>query len=161
MEISDKILLNTDVLLHAADATSRLHPQAYAVREMAVRGDIKACVSNDVLSELLMAITSNYHVRNPLSVSDAIGEYEKYVNLKSITKIMHLPETFKTLNSRIKDYDLQGTDVKLAEIIATMIDNKVHVICTFRQEEYERFKEINVLSPFEFDKRQTLIQFGE
>ena len=161
MVITDRILLNTDVLLHAADSTSRLHQQAYIVREMAVRGDIKACVSNDVLSELLIAFTSTFHVWNPLSVSDAIGEYEKYVNLKSITKIMPLPETFKTLNLLVKDYGLKESDVKLAEVIATMIDNRVHVICTFRQEEYERFKEINVLNPFEFNNRQTLIQFGE
>lgn len=161
MAITDKILLNTDVLLHAADSTSRLHQQAYAVREMAVRGDIKACVSYDVLCELLLAFTSNFHVRNPLSVTDAIGEYEKYVNLRSITKIMQLPETFRTLNLIIKEYGLKGSDVKLAEHIATMIDNRVHIICTFRQEEYEKFKEINVLNPFEFDNRQTLIQFGE
>ena len=160
MAIPDKILLNTDVLLHAADSTSRLHKQAYAVREMAVRGDIKACVSNEVLCELLMAFTSNAHVWNPLSISDAIGEYEKYVNLKSITKIMQLPETFKTLNLLIKEYDLKGSDIKLAEHIATMIDNRVHIICTFRQEEYEKFKEIKVLNPFEFDNRQTHIQFG-
>ena len=161
MAITDRILLNTDVLLHAADSTSRLHQQAYLVREMALRGDIKGCVSNDVLSELLMAFTADYHVWNPLSVSDAIGEYEKYVNLKSITKIMQLPETFRTLNLLIKDYGLKGTDIKLAELIATMIDNRVHIICTFRQEEYERFKEIDVLNPFEFDNRQTFIQFGE
>ena len=161
MAMADKILLNTDVLLHAADSTSRLHQQAYAVREMAVRGDIKACVSYDVLSELLLAFTSNFHVRNPLSVSDAIGEYEKYVNLKSITKIMQLPETFRTLNLLMKEYGLKGSDVKLAEHIAIMIDNRVHIICTFRQEEYEKFKEINVLNPFEFDNRQTRIQFGE
>ena len=160
MAIHDKILLNTDVLLHAADSTSRLHKQAYAVREKAVRGDIKACVSNEVLCELLMAFTSNVHVWNPLSISDAIGEYEKYVNLKSITKIMQLPETFKTLNLLIKEYDLNGSDIKLAEHIATMIDNRVHIICTFRQEEYEKFKEIKVLNPFEFDNRQTHIQFG-
>ena len=161
MAITDKILLNTDVLLHAADSTSRLHQQAYAVREMAVLGDIKACVSNNVLCELLIAFTSNFHVRNPLSVSDAIGEYEKYVNLKSITKIRQLPETFRTLNLLVKEYGLKGSDIKLAEHIATMIDNRVHIICTFREEEYEKFKEINVLNPFEFDNRQTLIQFGE
>ena len=161
MAITDKILLNTDVLLHAADSTSRLHQQAYAVREMDVRGDIKACVSYDVLCELLLAFTSNFHVQNPLGITDAIGEYEKYVNLKSITKIMQLPETFKTLNLIIKEYGLTGSDVKLAEHIATMIDNRVHIICTFRQEEYEKFKEINVLNPFEFDNRQTRIQFGE
>ena len=161
MAITDKILLNTDVLLHAADSASRLHQQAYAVREMAVRGDIKACVSSNVLCELLVALTSKFHVWNPLSISDAIGEYEKYVNLKSITKITQLPETFKTLNILIKEYGLYGSDIKLAEHIATMIDNRVHNICTFRQEEYEKFKEINVLNPFEFDNRQTLIQFGE
>jgi len=161
MEVSDKILLNTDVLLHAADSTSRLHQQAYAVREMAVRGDIKACVSNVVLCELLVAFTSDFHVWKPLGVSDAIGEYEKYVNLKSITKIMQLPETFKTLNLLIKDYGLRGSDIKLAEHIATMIDNRVHIICTFREEEYEKFKEIKVLNPFEFDNRQTHILFGE
>ena len=161
MAVSDKILLNTDVLLHAADSTSRLHQQAYAVREMAVRGDIKACVSNVVLCELLVAFTSKFHVWKPLGVSDAIGEYEKYVNLKSISKIMQLPETFKTLNLLIKDYGLRGSDIKLAEHIATMIDNRVHIICTFREEEYEKFKEIKVLNPFEFDNRQTHILFGE
>ena len=161
MAITDKILLNTDVLLHAADSTSRLHKQAYAVREMAVLGDMKACVSNNVLCELLIAFTSGLHVRSHLSVSDAIGEYEKYVNLKSIAKIRQLPETFRTLNLLIKEYGLKGSDIKLAEHIATMIDNRVHIICTFREEEYEKFKEINVLNPFEFDNRQTLIQFGE
>ena len=158
---TERILLNSDILLHAADSTSRLHQQAYAVREMAVRGEIKACVSNDVLNEMLVAMTTDWHVRNPISISDAVGEYEKYINLKSISKIMQMPETFKTLNLVIKDYGLKGAEVKLAELIATMIDNRVHTICTFRQEEYEQFAEINVLNPFEFEKRQTLLQFGE
>ena len=157
----DSILLNTDVLLHAADSSSRLHLHALNVREMAAKSDIKGCVSMSVLSELLVALTSDWHVRSPISTSDAIGEYEKYINLKPINKIINLMSSYKTINNLVRDYNLKGTDIKLAELVATMLDNRVYKLCTFQQEEYERFSEIEVLNPFEFDNRQTNIQFGE
>ena len=156
-----RILLNTDILLHAADSTSRLHQQAYNVREMAAKFEIKACVSMSILNEMLVALTSEGHVRNPVSVSDALGEYEKYVNLKTITKIMNLKTTFRSFNNLVKKYTLKGSEVKLAEVVATMVDNNVHTLCTFNQEDYEKFTEIDVLNPFEFDNRQTLLQLFE
>ena len=157
----DSILLNTDVLLHAADSASKLHQHALNVREMAVKSDINGCVSMSVLNEMLVALTSDWYVRSPISVSDAIGEYEKYINLKPITKIISLMSSYKTLNNLVRDYNLKGTDIKLAELVATMTDNRVYILCTFQQEDYERFSEIEVLNPFEFDNRQTNIQFGE
>ena len=156
-----RILLNTDILIHAADSTSRLHQQAHNVREMAAKFEIKACVSMSILNEMLTALTSDWHVRNPVSTSDAIGEYEKYVNLKTITKIMSLKTTFRSLNNLVKKYTLKGSEVKLAEVVATMVDNNVHTLCTFKQEDYEKFTEIDVLNPFEFDNRQTLLQLFE
>lgn len=159
--IRDSILLNTDVLLHAADSSSRLHLHALNVREMAVKNDIKGCVSMGVLSELIVALTSDWHVRNPISSSDAIAEYEKYINLKPINKIINLLSSYKTINNLVRDYDLKGTDIRLAELVATMVDNRVYKLCTFQQEDYERFSEIEVLNPFEFDNRQTKIQFGD
>ena len=156
-----RILLNTDILLHAADSTSRLHQQAYNVREMAAKMEIKTCVSMSILNEMLVALTSEGHVRNPVSVSDALGEYEKYVNLKTITKIMNLKTTFRSFNNLVKKYTLKGSEVKLAEVVATMVDNNVHTLCTFNQEDYEKFTEIDVLNPFEFDNRQTLLQLFE
>lgn len=159
--VRDSILLNTDVLLHAADSSSRLHLYALNVRELAVKSDIKGCVSMGVLSELMVAFTSDWHVRNPISSSDAIAEYEKYINLKPINKIINLMSSYKTINNLVRDYNLKGTDIRLAELVATMLDNRVYKLCTFQLEDYERFTEIEVLNPFEFDNRQTNIQFGD
>lgn len=159
--LRDSILLNTDVLFHAADSSSRLHLHALNVREMAVKNVIKGCVSMGVLSELIVALTSDWHVRNPISSLDAIAEYEKYINLKPINKIIILMSSYKTINNLVRDYDLKGSEIRLAELVATMVDNRVYKLCTFQQEDYEQFTEIEVLNPFEFDNRQTNIQFGD
>ncbi len=161
MADTERILLNTDLLVHAADTMSTLHQQARIVLELAIRSEIRGCVSLSVLEEFIMALTSSRHVRNTISFSEAIEEYEKYINLKPIAKIMTLTSTYKTTAQIAKKYELVGSDIKLAEQIATMLDNRVHTICTFRREDYEKFGEISILNPFEFDKRQTLLQFDD
>ncbi len=157
----DKILLNTDILVYAADKNSRYHTQAYAVREMAAQRKIYGCISLDILDEMFIAFTSKFHSSNPLSNHDALREYEKYVNLKTISKITPLQNTYRTVASLIKQYKLEGIGIRLAEQIATMLDNQVFTICTFKGDDYAKFEEIKVLNPFSFDDRQTTLTFGE
>ena len=51
MIISKTGLLDTNVLVYAADETSANHPSAIALREKGLRGEVPLCVCPQVLNE--------------------------------------------------------------------------------------------------------------
>jgi predicted nucleic acid-binding protein len=64
MITSETALLDTNVLVYAADGTSPFHRASKNLRDRGLRGELSLCVFPQILSELFAVITNPKRVSN-------------------------------------------------------------------------------------------------
>ncbi len=87
MITSDTCLLDTNILVYAADETSPFHQDAKVLREKGINGEVSLCICPQVLSEYFAIITDPKRVNEPRTQKEAVFELEKYFSSKNILKI--------------------------------------------------------------------------
>ena len=68
------ILLDTNVLVYAVDATATVHAPCHAVVARAMSGRLDAVIVPQVLMEFYAVVTSPRRVRSPLSSADGASQ---------------------------------------------------------------------------------------
>lgn len=148
MTISDRpALLDTNVLVYAADEASPFHERSKSLRDKGLLNQILLCVCPQVLMEFFAIITDPRKVENPREPDEAIEEIEKYLHSKNIAKIHPREDTLPLTLHLLKKYSVRRQKVFDAQLVATMLSNGVTRIYTFNQEDFSKFKEIEVLMP--------------
>ena len=66
-----KILLDTNILVHAYNKSSPNQQQASKILKKAMQGEIQACLTLQVLYEFFAVVTSAKRVEHPISSSEA------------------------------------------------------------------------------------------
>src|SRR2546430_14059247 len=87
MTPSELALLDTNILVYAADEMSEFHLPAKQLRDRGVQGDIPVAVSPQILFEFFAVITNPRRVTQPRSSQEAREEMEKYLQTATIRKI--------------------------------------------------------------------------
>jgi len=146
--ITSKIsLLDTNILVYAADETSPFHQAAVSLREKGLKGETLLCVCPQVLNEFFAIITDPRRVNNPRTPKEAILEMGKYFHSKSILKIYPGPNIVKIILDLLKRYEVTRQEIFDLQLVATMLSNNVTRLYTYNQADFLKFKEIEVLSP--------------
>ncbi|MGB9622729.1 MAG: type II toxin-antitoxin system VapC family toxin [Candidatus Bathyarchaeia archaeon] len=101
-------LLDTNVLVYAADESSPFHQRSKNLRDKGLIGQIPLCVCPQVLMEFFAIITDPRRVENPREPMEAIEEIEKYLLLKNIMKIYTREDTFQITINLLKNIVLRG-----------------------------------------------------
>jgi predicted nucleic acid-binding protein len=65
MTTSETALVDTNVLVYAADATSPFHHQSKQFRDKGLRGEIPLCIFPQIFSEFYAITTDPRRVANP------------------------------------------------------------------------------------------------
>jgi predicted nucleic acid-binding protein len=84
---SDLVLVDTNVLVYAADTTAAFHEPSKQLRDRGMRGELPLAISPQVLLEFFAVVTSPRRVAHPRSPEEAREEIEKYVRAPEIRKI--------------------------------------------------------------------------
>ena len=142
------VLLDTNVLVYAANTSCEFNRVACDLRDKAVKGDIDGCISLQNLSEFYSIITSQKRVANPLSPEDAIEEIEKYINTIQLTKVHFKDSTVKILCALVRQYKVAAQDIYDLKIVAIMIDNNIKEIFTANDKDFLQYSKIKVTNPF-------------
>ena len=87
MTTSEAGLLDTNILVYAADETSSFHKATIGLREKGLKGEIPLCICPQVLNEFFAIVTDPRRVSNSISQREAILEIEKYFYAKNMMKI--------------------------------------------------------------------------
>jgi predicted nucleic acid-binding protein len=95
MTTSELALLDTNILVYAADETSAFHVPAKQLRDQGVQGDISVAVSPQILFEFFAVITNPRRVTQPRSPQEAREEMEKYLPATTIRKIYPGEDTMR------------------------------------------------------------------
>ncbi len=147
MIISETSLLDTNVLVYAADKNSTFYQASADLRENGVRGDVSLCVCPQVLNEFYATITDPRRVSNPRTQEEALSEMEKYLQSKNILKIYPGSEIIEKTIVLLKQHKTTRQDIFDLSLTATMLLNNITRIYTYNQNDFAKYKEIEVLTP--------------
>lgn len=146
MKIDSPFLLDTNILIYAADIEFEFHFKAKEIRDNATNGKIEAYITPQVLAEFYSTITSSKRVNNPLTPELAKTEVENY--LSTPLKMIFIKEnTVKRAVELAVRHRLTGAKIFDALLAATMLDNRIYTICTFNDSDFSKFTGIKVINP--------------
>jgi predicted nucleic acid-binding protein len=141
-------LLDTNIIVYAADTSSPFHQNSKNIRDNALLGNIEVCVCPQVLMEFFAILTDSKRVKNQRAPEEVIAEMEKNLSSKKNISMIYpkrdtLPKTIELLGK----YNLKRQTVFDAQLVATMLSNNVTRIYTYNQDDFLKFEEIEVLLP--------------
>jgi len=84
---NDRALVDTNVLVYAADMSSSFHERSRQLRDRGFRREIPLVVTPQVLMEFFAMITSPRRVTTPRSPEEARAEVEKYLHADRLQNI--------------------------------------------------------------------------
>jgi predicted nucleic acid-binding protein len=147
MTISKIGLLDTNILVYAADETSPFHQAAKTLRDKGLKGEVPICICPQVLKEFFAIVTDPKRVSSPRTKKEALLEIEKYLYAKNILKIYSGTEIIERMLDLLKRYQVTKQEIFDLQLVATMLSNNITCLYTYNHEDFAKFKEIEVLSP--------------
>lgn len=84
---------------------------------------------------------------NPRIQSEALLEIEKYFRSKTILKIYPGPDIIERSLELLRRYEITRQEIFDLQLVATMLSNNVTRLYTFNQEDFSKYKEIEVIVP--------------
>ena len=148
-DLADFVLLDSNILIYAEQEEAPQHEVAKSLRDRALRGDIPACVSPQVLTEFFSVVTNTrrQRVSDPLTVQEAIDQVRKYNESENLTVIYPGAGIVERVLSLLEAHPVSGRDIHDLHLIATMLSNGVTKIYTFNTKDFTPFSEIQVFAP--------------
>ena len=140
-------LIDTNVLVYAADKTSEFYLSAKNIRDLGISGKENLCICPQILEEFFAVITDSRRVKNPRDPKEVIEELEKYIKSQNIVKIYPKEDTLVRTIDFLKKYNIRKQEIFDARLVATMLSNSVSRIYTFNKEDFTKYKEIKVITP--------------
>lgn len=147
MTTSEIALIDTNILVYAADTTAAFHEQAKRLRDRGVRGELLLAVSPQILMEFFAVITNPRRVRQPRSPAEARAEVEKYAR-SAIRKIHPGHDILDRVLILLQQHPtISRQDIFDLFLVATMQTNGVTRIYTYNREHFTPFPDMTVLTP--------------
>jgi predicted nucleic acid-binding protein len=144
-----KILLDTNILVHAYNKSSPHQKEASDILRRALKGETQACLMPQVLYELFAVITNSKRVEKPLSANEAA---ELCIDLWECNEIEKLNpsvvvplEVFKLA----KKQKLDRAEVFDCVLAVTAKENGVETVYTENVDDFKRYAFLKTLNPFE------------
>ena len=147
MITSELGLLDTNILVYAADQASPFHQAARILRQKGLRKELSLCVCPQVLNEFFAVVTNPKRVSNPRDQKEALREMERYYHSKNILKIYPSSAIIERIMDLLRRYEVTRQEIFDVQLVATMLANNVTRLYTYNQSHFIRFKEIEALTP--------------
>jgi len=141
-------MLDTNILVYAADDMSAFHARSQEVRDRGMQGDIPVAVSPQILFEFFAVVTNPRRVSQPRSPQEAREEMEKYLNAPAIRKISPGDDLLRRVLTLLEQHpQITRQDIFDCTLVATMQANGVRRIYTYNRQHFTPFADIEVLTP--------------
>ena len=150
MTISDAevALLDTNVLIYAADGSAAFHDAAEVLCNRGLRGDTPVAVSPQVLMEFFAVITNPRRVARPQPPAVARGEISKWLQAGAVQKVFPTHDVIERVLALLGAHPtITQQDIFDCHLVATMQANAVSRIYTYDRQDFLRFDGIEVLTP--------------
>lgn len=146
--VPEVALLDTNILVYAADELSEFHIPSKQLRDRGMQGDLPVAVSPQVLFEFFAVITNPRRVTQPRSPQEAREEMEKYFRAATIRKIYPSNDIVERMLTLLQQYpQITRQDIFDCTLVAMMQTNRVKRIYTYNRQHFTPFSDIEVLTP--------------
>ncbi len=143
-----RILLDTNILVHAYNKASPHQKVASSILEKAIAGEIEACIAQQVLFEFFAVITNAKRVESPLPPDKAAELCLDLWECDEIGKIAASELVPREVFSIVKSKRLSGSSVFDCILAVSAKVNKIDVIYTENVRDFKTYEFIKVQNPF-------------
>ena len=147
-----KILLDTNILVHAYNKSSPNQKQASNIMKQAMKGEIEACLTAQVIYEFFAVVTNPKRVECPMKLDEAADLCMDLWECREIEKVTPTPVTPNKVFKLAKELKLAKGRIFDCIIAITAKENKIDAIYTENVDDFEKYSFIKVLNPFTHDR---------
>lgn len=144
---AEPALIDTNVLVYALFAQRPEHAASLALLESAQEPAPNLVVAPQNLAEFYAVVTNPRRVSTPLSGAAARAEVEKFTLLAGL-RILDVPsDVVGRWQALLGRYPVTGRAFYDVQLVAVMLAHDVRRIYTFDRKDFERFRELELLTP--------------
>jgi hypothetical protein len=143
-----KILLDTNILVHAYNKSSPYRSRAVDVLRGALQSEIDAAISSQVLYEFFAVITNPRRVEHPVSAGEAADLCLDLWECDEIEKVAPTAMAPKEALQLAEDLKLRGGAIFDCVLAITARENDIEAIYTENTDDFEGYGFLKVFNPF-------------
>jgi predicted nucleic acid-binding protein len=142
-----KILLDTNILVHAYNKSSSYQSKASKIVKKALQGEIDAYVSSQVLYEFFAIVTNPKRVEYPMSSDEAADLCTELWACHEIEKVNPTPLTPKEVFKLARENKLSKGKIFDCVLAITAKENKIEAIYTENVDDFKNYRFIKIVNP--------------
>jgi predicted nucleic acid-binding protein len=143
-----KTLLDTNILVHAYNKSSPHQNQASKIIKKAMKGEIQACLSPQVLYEFFAVVTSAKRVEHPISPAEAANLCLDLWECNEIEKLNPSTRAPIEVFKFVEELKLSKAEIFDCVLAVTAKENSIDSIFTENIADFKHYKFIKVVNPF-------------
>ncbi len=147
-----KILLDTNILVHAYNKSSPHQKQASKIIRQAIKGEIEAYLTAQVLYEFFAVVTDPKRVEAPMKLDEAADLCLELCGCREIRKINPSMLTSYEVFKLVKELKLTRGRIFDCILAVTAKENKIGVVWTENIVDFEKYSFLEILNPFSHDR---------
>jgi len=142
MTMKDKIFIDTNILVYAADADD-----AFNARVKEAFKDIlekyEPWISRQILREYAVVVSRKEYLEKPIEPSEIVQDIIKWERIFNV--IDETQDITDNLMKLITKYNLKGKRIHDANIVASMMRHEISLLFTFNVKDFQAFEEIRLI----------------
>ncbi|MBS7610696.1 type II toxin-antitoxin system VapC family toxin [Candidatus Bathyarchaeota archaeon] len=142
-----KILLDTNILVHSHNKTSPYQKKASDIIRKAMRREIEAYISPQVLYEFFAVVTNPKKVEYPISSEEAAEICLDLWECREIEKINPTTRAPKEVFKIVKELNLSKGEVFDCVLAVTAKENDIEMIYTENVDDFKEYGFLKALNP--------------
>jgi predicted nucleic acid-binding protein len=143
-----KILLDTNILVHAYNKSSPNQKQASKIMRQALKGEIDVCLASQVICEFFAVITNPKKVECPMDLDEAADLCLDIWECREIEKVTPTSLTPIEVFKLVKELKLAKGRIFDCIIAVTSRENRIDAIYTENVSDFENYSFLKVINPF-------------
>lgn len=142
-----RILLDTTILVHAYNKSSPHQTRASKILENAIKGEIDACISSQVLYEFFAVMTNPKRVEKPLQLDEAADICTELWACPEIEKVNPTLLAPKEVFKLAKEMNLSKGRIFDCVLAVNAKENNIEAIYTENVVDFEDYRFVKTVNP--------------
>lgn len=145
--LDKQALVDTNVLIYAFSKESEYYKACRELLNNAQEGKLSLCVTPQVLAEFYAIATDSRRTTVPQKPQEIVEVIDQLLEMPGITFLSLPIDVVNRWTTLIRQHPVKGSDIFDVQLVATMLGNGVSQIYTYNRSDFEKFSEIEVLTP--------------
>jgi len=144
---ADTVAVDANILVYAVYRDTPQHAASRAWLELAARGELKVCLTSQVLAEFFAIVTNPTGVSDPRTTDEAVTAIEAVLAIPGATLLAVSPQVPSLWLEMLRHRPVRGGSVFDLQLVATLAANGVERICKFNRADFEGFPGLEIVTP--------------